>query len=108
MDQWHDLLPVLAMQLVWTTVIIVVITAVVRAMLKREGDKLQQALRPIMERVEAMTYVASEQANLNADEINRVKAKQDSQTKVVINEVQQVPDKVVEKLPPGTGDSHHP
>lgn len=108
MDQWHDLLPVLAMQLVWTTVIIVVITELMRAMLKRESAKLQQALRPIMERVEAGVYVAGEQANLNAADLEKVKAKQYSQTKVVIDEVLQVPDKVVEKLPPGTGDSHHP
>lgn len=95
---WSSVLPIWGTQLVWSVTIITVTVTLVKRALKRESDRLKQALKPTLDQVKAMTYVAGEQAKLNADDIDRVKKKQDSQVAHVVHEVQAVPDKVVEKM----------
>lgn len=96
---WSPMIPMLMAQCVWVSIIIVVLSVVMKRLLREEGDRVTTSLAPLLKRLEQLGYISSEQAALNASTLQRVISKQVDATAQVDGVPKTTADLVADNIP---------
>jgi ACT domain-containing protein len=101
---WATVVPIWISQFLWACVLVVSLSLIVKKLLANASRDVKNSLRPIMERIEAMSYIAGENLSMNATDLQNIHSAQTVHKHIadtVALDVKAVPEKVaavVEKV----------